>query len=168
MAKETVTVTRTDKGLDKLLAEIKTLAQLKATVGYQGAGGLNQATPGGPTTAEVAAWNEFGTKTIPSRPFLRQGLNQAGPSLQVITNDGADGLVNGTKDATSFVASLAKDLSDKVRQQISSAGSWAAPNAESTVEAKGSSTPLHAGHDRLSKDLTWAVLQGQSVVEEGT
>ena len=40
--------------------------------------------------AAVAAWNEFGTETIPERPFFRTALEEAKPKVVALLKDEID------------------------------------------------------------------------------
>ena len=46
--------------------------------------------PDGTPAAAVAAWNEFGTETIPERPFIRNAISGADRDLLPILKDGVD------------------------------------------------------------------------------
>jgi hypothetical protein len=86
------------KGGDKLEAKLKSmLGQLSKGEGVR-VGFLESATypySGGPQVAQVAFWNEYGTKTSPARPFFRNMIaaNKSGwgeilaKSLKATGND---------------------------------------------------------------------------------
>ena len=63
----------------RFLKELRELAKLEVRVGYQR--GKKSHTPSGPEgksvdMCDIAAWNELGTDTIPSRPFLRDSVDK--------------------------------------------------------------------------------------------
>lgn len=86
--------------------------------------------------AALAAVLEFGNERIPSRPFLRQTLdeNQAKYSQMF-----AEGLQDG-KAVMQIYQSIALIAQADVQQNIVN-GDWVA-NAPSTIKRKGSSKPL--------------------------
>lgn len=64
------------RGGDKLRKALDDLAKKVARGGTVEAGVLEDATyPDGTPVAQVAQWNEFGTKSAPPRPFMRQTIN---------------------------------------------------------------------------------------------
>ena len=112
--------------------------------------------PTGQTVAEVAFYNEFGTRRIPERPFFRRAREEMNPEIRR--------LLRKTK---------ARDLAKNprhIRQQFDRAGALAASivqkhitqldspaNAPSTVEEKGSTNPLiDTGLMRAS--VTWRIV----------
>ena len=106
----------------------------------------------GTPVAAVAAWNEFGTKRIPERPFFRKAI--AGME---------DGLLNILKagiDPEKMVVD--EHLADRVgayaagEVQESITALEEPPNAPSTVARKGSTNPLiDTGYMRQS--VTWEI-----------
>ena len=75
MAKVKVTVKRTGgKKLQRLLREAGKGGVSGVKVGFFSTAKYEDGTP----VAAVAAWNEFGTKTIPERPFFRRALAEVG------------------------------------------------------------------------------------------
>jgi hypothetical protein len=158
-----VTVTWTDKGLREFREKLKALEGLSVAVGYQG--------PSGADTAAIATYLEFGTKTIPSRPFMRRALDNSGPELQDSLDYSTLELMDSPSfSAEDFAEDLALTLQDVVYDTIETAGSWAKPNAESTVRQKGSNLPPldgEASGNRLQEDLSWVVKSGSSIVRKG-
>ena len=62
------TVTADGKKLKKMLEE---LGKLEVAVGIQ----EGEKYPDGTSVLDVAMWNELGTETIPSRPFIRDSVD---------------------------------------------------------------------------------------------
>lgn len=86
--------------------------------------------------ADVALYNEFGTETIPARPFLRVAQYNAYKR--------ANNLVKNRLAEGATIDDLCKELSVLLANQIKreiNRGQWT-PNAPSTVRQKGSSKPL--------------------------
>jgi len=103
---------------------------------------------GGQTIAEIAWWNEFGTDTIPERPFLRSTVREhryyeveVGKALRevlkiITSGSSSDGGALGKKFLLAVGVKAAADIQQKI-VDISSP-----PNAEYTKNKKGSSSPL--------------------------
>ena len=113
-----------------------------------------------PMVAEVALWNEFGTETIPARPFLRNAQNKA--------IERGERIVQLRMEENADVEQIAKDLGpmmqDEIKNQISH-GEFV-PNAPSTIKRKGSSRPL-VDTGNLRQSVHWAVTttQGDKTME---
>ena len=107
--------------------------------------------PNPPTLEEVALWNEFGTETIPARPFLSRAHNSAvarcNKLVQVRMEENAD------------LEQIAKEiglvLQDERKQQITR-GDFA-PNAKSTIARKKSSRPL-IDTGNLRQSVHWGII----------
>ena len=88
--------------------------------------------------AAVAAWNEFGTKAIPERPFFRRALSEAEDGI-------VDQLKNGIDPEKMTVDPfLAEKIGTYVQGEIqeSITALREPPNAPETIAQKGSSNPL--------------------------
>ena len=87
MAKVKVTVKRTGgKKLRRLLREAGKGGVSGVKVGFFSTARYEDGTP----VAAVAAWNEFGTKTIPERPFFRNALAESERGVSNILAKGID------------------------------------------------------------------------------
>ena len=108
----------------------------------------------GTRTAAVAAWNEFGTRTIPERPFFRRTLQRVRRPTELPR------LVRRMLDKRTMTLS---------RQAYDAIGAYAVgelqneivslrhpPNAPSTVKRKGSTNPL-IDTGQLRTAATWKV-----------
>ena len=87
MAKVKVTVKRTGgKKLQRLLREAGKGGVSGVKVGFFSTAKYQDGTP----VAAVAAWNEFGTKNIPERPFFRNALAESERGVSNILAKGID------------------------------------------------------------------------------
>ncbi len=92
-----------------------------------------------PELALIAAANEFGTATIPARPFMRQGLDRAQNAIGDSLQTGAGLILDGLDADTALTRTLV------VAKQVvleSLGDPPGPPNDPDTVEAKGSDQPL--------------------------
>ena len=151
MAKVTVKVKqRGGEKLRRLLREAATRRDTTVEVGFFSTARYEDGTP----VAAVAAWNEFGTETIPERPFFRRALAEV--------EDGVTKIVKAGIDTKKMVVDdrLADRVGAYAQGQIqeSITALKEPPNAPSTIKEKGSSSPLiDTGHMRES--VTWKVEQ---------
>ena len=106
----------------------------------------------GTPVAAVAAWNEFGTETIPERPFFRNALAEAERSVGRILQAGLD-----TKKMVvdeQLAGRVGAHVQGKIRDSITALKE--PPNAPETVRRKGSSDPL-LDTGTLRNSVDWEV-----------
>jgi hypothetical protein len=97
--------------------------------------------PNGTRVVDVAVGNEYGTDNVPARPFI--GLSSADINNQCapILEQSADALNNNnTQQYDQLLDAAGSVAAGIVKQQITDLRS--PPNAQSTIERKGSSNPL--------------------------
>jgi hypothetical protein len=123
-------------GVAKLGARIRGLAMQRVLVGIP----EGRTEPGGMSTAQVGAWNEFGTATIPERPWLRTGITRNLPYFRRVNESNLRRVVDGRMSVGTALDLLGVAAAGKVKENLL-AGPWA-PNAPSTIAAKGSDKPL--------------------------
>ena len=119
----------------RFFRELKKLEGLEVQVGFQS----DQKYEDGTSIAEVAAHNEFGSSDTPERPFMRQSFENHEAELKAGC-EAANRVVNSGGSAEQALqqrGTLAKGL---VQDEIVNGGF--APNAESTIQKKGSEQPL--------------------------
>ena len=120
--------------LERLLREAGKGGVKSVRVGFFSTAKYEDGTP----AAAVAAWNEFGTKTIPERPFFRQAIARM--------EDGVVGIIKSGIDPRKLIVD--KNLADElgafaqgeIQQSIVNLGT--PPNEDATIKSKGSSNPL--------------------------
>lgn len=130
-----VEATDTDFG-KKLLQELKALASKQVTVGFK-AGEVFDAD--GMDVAKKAAINEYGTDTIPARPFMRQTIENHVDELTKYCQSMAKSVKN-RGSADEVLQGIGEHLVKMVRDEIEN-GEFE-PNAPSTIRRKGSDKPL--------------------------
>lgn len=125
------------KGGDKLGPVLKRLAARLGTGGSVRVGFLEGRTyPAGKkgktlNVAQVAFWNEFGTKKTPARPFFRNTVAELAPTLGARLAKVAKAT---DYDALRTLALMGTGIKDKIVKAIVD---WPADNAERTVKKKG-------------------------------
>lgn len=128
--------------LDKDMGFKVTLARLSSLHGSVKVGifaDAGSSKKGHTSIAEYAAYNEFGTSHIPSRPFMRQTIdkytNAWGQAAEAAEKRVADGM--SPHQALELIGNIAEG---HIKATIGR-GSFA-PNAANTIKQKGSSQPL--------------------------
>lgn len=128
-----------DRGWKRIKRETKALTRKAVKVGIQSDGGdvLNR-----------AFFNEFGTSTIPARPFISTAFDENRDDLHKMKGRLWDGVIQGKINAARAAALLGEHHQNQVKEKITSIDT--PPNAESTIRMKGSSNPLIDSGDMRS------------------
>ena len=93
--------------------------------------------PNGTSVAQVAFWNEFGTKRAPPRPFFRTAIAKKSASWGTIL---AKGMAYYKMDSAKALAALGTQMQSDIRESLVN---WTTPpNAPSTIARKGFNKPL--------------------------
>ena len=131
--KVTDKVTADGKKLQKILKE---LADKEVRVGFQQG---KAAEEDGTDVCDIAAWNELGTVNMPSRPFLRMSVDDNSDKINSFMSAQKRSIIKG-ESADRILKKIGIFQKDLIQEKITE-GSFA-PNAPSTIKAKGSSKPL--------------------------
>ena len=127
----------------KFFAELQKLCELEVQVGFTaGKSGHNQRHDSvtaedynnDTTIAEVAAWNEFGTKHIPARPFLRQSVDKNIEKIKKVCAEQVKGVKQGKIDAEQALCRIGALQVGHIQAEIRK-GNFV-ENAESTIRIK--------------------------------
>lgn len=113
--------------------------------------------PDGTDAVDVAAFMEWGTASIPSRPLFRTAADNADPTLLAYTRGQLLALYMSGLSARGMVANVAAHHAEQVRGAVRTASSWAVPLAPTTVAAKGHSRPLYDS-GLLLQSITYRVV----------
>lgn len=143
----------------KFYAELEKLKQNEVFIGYQ-TGHAKHTDEDGNTAdmAEIAMFNELGTSTSPPRPFLRMTVDENKDKINQFVETQTKRIAQGAsaeqcmKQMGAFGVSL-------VQEKIGN-GTFA-PNAESTIKAKGSDKPL-IDTGQLRQSVHYVIKKGGS------
>lgn len=133
-------VKKFDRGWNKIVRNIKN-QRWTITVGVQGknADAKPSGDEGAATLADVAAINEMGLG-VPERSFIRSTLDAGRRKYSALMEGVGDAAVAGKITVERGAKLVALVVEGDVKEAISDG--VPPPNAESTIVAKGSSTPL--------------------------
>lgn len=149
----TFTIQEKDFGLDGIIRRAVAMeGDSHALVGiFEGA--VAEGT--GTSIAEYAACNEFGTSKIPARPWMRTGYDQNIARIQAQIDGAALAALDGVSVDPLTVGAV--NMQAALKASITN-GSWA-PNAPSTIEAKGSDRPL-IDTGAMRNAVLWQIRRG--------
>lgn len=127
-----------DLGFRRIVTNLKAFDGVELVIGVLRNSGRET---NGTDLVDVAFYNEFGTRHIPSRPFVRIASDEHGDEWQTLAEKGLTAITEGRmsrKQVLDLVgirakADVQKVFGDKTKLR---------PNAPATVARKGSSAPL--------------------------
>lgn len=121
-----------DKGWNRIKREVSRYKNSYVGVGFFGGGGL--------TIVKIAFWNEFGTKRIPKRPFMRQTYAKYIVPVSKIIMKEYDYVLRGKSTARNSLNRVGEWYVGKMKYTITN-GNFIA-NKPATIRRKKSSRPL--------------------------
>ena len=104
-------------------------------------GGMSGAT-GKANLAQIAAFNEFGTSTIPARPFMGRTVDVNAAKYQQMLALGFSDMLIGRMTQEQVLNELGLEGQKDMKKSLTGARAWAQANAPTTIAQKGSSQPL--------------------------
>ncbi len=139
-----------DHGMDAIEAQVKSLDGMGVEVGVFG------------DLADIATWNEYGTRTIPPRSFMRSTMDARASDIREVHRKVIAAVTLGKLQARQAMGILGTWMVAAVVKKIDS--NVPPPNAPSTIRQKGSShTLIDTG--RLRASVTYRVTEDGA--EEG-
>ena len=127
-----------DLGFHKIVSNLMGFDGAEVVVGVLRDAG--KASDGKTDLVNVAAYNEYGTKFIPSRPFLRIATDEQGKAWQDLAEQGIGYVIDGKMNKRHVLTIIGQRAKADVQKTLGSSKLKA--NAPSTVRQKGSSRPL--------------------------
>lgn len=88
----------------------------------------------------IAAANEFGTRTIPSRPFMRRAFQRNLTKLNDLIGSTYGSVITGRLSTRRGLAIIGEFMTSEIKREITILRR--PPNAPATIARKGSSNPL--------------------------
>ena len=149
MAVIEVSTKLTDMGIDKVLENVMELGGKQVKVGIQAGSGSHD----GVDILDIAVYNHFGTRNIPSRPFVSDCFDKNQGQISEAKKRIVYRVMEGMP-ASAGLAQLGQWYQDVLKGHIRNGG-WV-PNAPATVKRKGSSRPL-IDTGQLVNSVRWEI-----------
>lgn len=137
-----------DLGYKALERRLKQLDRYVVDVGIQS----GENSTDGTDLLDIAIYNEFGTETIPSRPFMRQTADENRRKAGIVGERYYDMILSGQMSPFRALGSIGQWYQDVNRKALRDTP-WT-PNAPATVAKKGSNQPL-VNKGRLVNAIRW-------------
>jgi hypothetical protein len=127
-----------DLGWKRIKRDVALMEKSSVRVGFLVSGPSRRET--GLPNAAVAYFNEYGTRTIPERPFMRQSMDENLERLHALVGVLIDSVLLGATSVKTALGLLGQTVQGLIQEKIAHNDFEA--NAPSTIAAKGSSQPL--------------------------
>lgn len=127
-----------DLGYTSIITGMKSLNNATVVVGVLKNAGKEA---DGTDLVDVAVYNEYGTKHIPPRPFLRIATDEHGEDWQDLAEQCVGKIIDGVLDKDRALQIIGLQAQKDVQATIKDSSNFA-PNSQKTVDRKGSSKPL--------------------------
>ena len=134
------------KEYDKKFAEIEKMANSYVTIGFHENSVTRSQVKGqrrkeaGLSMAGIAAQNEFGTRTIPARPFMTTSFDENRQRISQIIDAEYTKIIDGESTVKRSLSALGLFMVDLIQTKIRAI--HYPPNSPRTIAAKKSSKPL--------------------------
>lgn len=126
-----------DLGWKKIKKELHLINKSFTKIGIQSTAGTEE---DGATIAMVGLYNEFGTKDIPARPFMRSSFEENKKQIEKIKASQYAKILAGKQTVKKALGLIGEFMVGKVKLKITSLRT--PKNADSTIRIKKSSNPL--------------------------
>ncbi|MDR2484262.1 MAG: hypothetical protein LBD55_02570 [Treponema sp.] len=151
----------TDKGLAEIRLQIEAFSHLGIKAGIvEGSGSQD-----GVAIAQYAAWNEYGVPgkkklwAIPPRPFIRGWVENNSEQIKATQERLFKRVSAGKMDAETAIKRLGEFARSGIKRYIRE-GNFT-PNADTTIERKGSSQPL-IDTGAMRNSVSYEIVRGGS------
>ena len=124
----------------RFFKEIEKLKKLQVRVGYQQGEDFYDEEGKKVDVLDVAMFNELGTSRTPSRPFMRNSVDDNADKISNFCKSKLKGIANGSENAEMVLKAIGAMQVGLVQKTIRE-GDFV-PNAPSTIARKGSDKPL--------------------------
>ena len=135
-----------DKGWQEIEKQVLSYKRSSVLVGFQEGTKTKKEVKGqrekegGKSMPQIAAENEFGTKTIPARPFMSTSFDENINKIQELITQQYYDVFDGKKTAKQGLDTVGIIFTGMIQQKIRQI--IFPPNSPATIAMKGSSKPL--------------------------
>ena len=128
-----------DKGWKRITNKILSLNGKTVSAGIHTDAGNEK---NGVSIAQVATYNEFGTKRIPARPFIRLSFENHNKEWNDVADEQLTAMINSGKTASGALSAVGEAMKKDIVSIIGDT-SQLRHNAPSTIAKKGFDAPLY-------------------------
>ena len=124
------------RNLLERMNELTYLSEHMVEIGILGIDKELKGKDGKTTILEYAVYNEFGTKNIPPRPFMRRTFEKDGDIISRYIDKRTEEVFDGKISGIQALKRIGEFVRSKIMKNISTANSWATPLSPSTIKRK--------------------------------
>lgn len=124
------------RNLLERMDELTYLSEHMVEIGILGIDKELKGKDGKTTILEYAVYNEFGTKNIPPRPFMRRTFEKDGDIISRYIDKRTEEVFDGKISGIQALKRIGEFVRSKIMKNISTANSWATPLSLSTIKRK--------------------------------
>lgn len=147
-----------DKGWKKVQGAIRDMTGATVKVGYPQSKARAHGDKSPIDIATLAGIHEYGTATIPARPFQAQAFDKNLSKINAMVKKEVSAVIDGDRTIRQSLQNIGVFHKGNI-QAIFDGGSFA-PNKPATVKAKGSSKPL-IDTGQLRQSVDFEVVEGR-------
>ena len=148
--------------VSKIQNELNWIDDHVLTYGLQGSKGLSKYPNSDLNVATVALFQEFGTDTIPSRPFIRRTFKKKQKEINSKTEKEIGLVVSLTQTGQQAYQNIGKYVVGLIQDELKTSSSWAKRLDDKTIKDKGGKNSPLRDSDKLLKAISWAIRKGNS------
>jgi hypothetical protein len=128
-----------DLGWKKIKKQLKLANNSYTKVGIQSDAGKNEESDNA-SIAEYATYNEYGTGSIPARPFMRSTFDMFKDKVSRLKKEQYELILQGKRTVRRSLALIGEFMEGRIKRRITAIGY--PRNKPSTIKKKKSSNPL--------------------------
>ena len=120
----------------KILKELEYLANHGVEIGILAIDKSLMGENGKTTILDYAIWNEFGTSSIPPRPFMRNTIDTNEEYISNLIQETPNKVLKGELTGKEALMRIGETIRGLIIQSIATAQAWAVPNDPKTLKIK--------------------------------
>ena len=152
----------------KALKEIEYLATRQVEIGILAIDKSLTGENGKTTILEYAIYNEYGTPSMPARPFMRNAFDTNRGIISNLIQATPKKVIKGEKSGKEALMEIGETIRGLIIQSIATAHAWAVPNDPKTLKIKTKNGQTNNTKPLLDNRFLIKSIRYQIVNENGT
>ena len=120
------------------------------------------------TILEYAIYNEYGTPSMPARPFMRNALDSNKGIISNLIQAAPKKVIKGEKSGKEALMEIGETIRGLIIQSIATAQAWAVPNDPKTLKIKTKNGQANNTKPLIDNKFLIKSIRYQIVNENGT
>lgn len=152
----------------KALKEIEYLATRQVEIGILAIDKSLTGENGKITILEYAIYNEYGTPSMPARPFMRNAFDSNRGIISNLIQAAPKKVIKGEKSGKEALMEIGETIRGLIIQSIATAQTWAVPNDPKTLKIKTKNGQANNTKPLIDNRFLIKSIRYQIVNENGT